>query len=273
MAGKHVAAIEADLNVRLIQRSTRSLVLTEAGRAYYIRCKRILEEYEEARREAGDAQEIVQGILRISAPITFGLMRLSDVIVSFMEKYPGVTIEMMLDDRYVDLITEGIDVAIRIGRLRDSDLIARRLAPCHMVLCASRRLLDRTGPLRTVEEIRRMPRLTYSGAVSAGDWTLIDSQGNSHVIDGPTRMAANNMQMLLAAALRGSGIAFGPSFVFEAHIAAGELVTLLPDHRTMDLAIHAVYPTNRHVPVKLRSFVDYLAASLGSTTSQDASIR
>jgi len=265
MAGKHVAAIEAELNVRLMQRSTRSLVLTEAGRAYYARCKRIIEEYEEAKREAGDTQEIVQGVLRIAAPITYGTMHLSDVMAGFLERHPGVTLEIMLSDRYVDLLAEGVDVAIRIGTLRDSDLVARRLASCRMVLCASRGLLDQIGPLRTVAELRRMPRLTFSDAVSAGDWTLIDAEGKSHVIDGPVRMAANNMQMLLAAVLRGNGVAYGLCFVFGAHIAAGDLVALLPEHRTSDLAIHAVYPTNRHVPLKLRSFVDHLAASLSPT--------
>jgi DNA-binding transcriptional LysR family regulator len=265
MAGKHVAAIEAELNVRLMQRSTRRLVLTEAGRAYYARCKRIIEEYEEAKREAGETQEIVQGVLRIAAPVTYGTMHLSDVMAGFMERHPGVTLEIMLSDRYVDLLAEGVDVAVRIGTLRDSDLVARRLASCRMVLCASHGLLDQIGPLRTVAELRRMPRLTFSDAVSAGNWTLIDAEGKSHVIDGPVRMVANNMQMLLAAVLRGNGVAYGPSFVFGAHIAAGDLVALLPDHRTSDLAIHAVYPTNRHVSLKLRSFVDHLAASLGST--------
>ena len=193
-------------------------------------------------------------------------------MAGFLERHPGVTLEIMLSDRYIDLLAEGVDVAIRIGTLRDSDLVARRLAPCRMVFCASRELLDQTGTPRTVAELRRMPRLTFSDAVSAGDWTLIDAAGRSHVIDGPVRMAANNMQFLLAAVLRGNGVAYGPSFVFGAHLAAGELVALLPDHRTSDLAIHALYPTNRHVSLKLRSFVDHLAASLGSTPPWDSAL-
>ncbi len=265
MAGKHVATIEAELNVRLMQRSTRSLALTEAGRAYYVRCKRIIEEYQEAKREAGEAQERVQGVLRVAAPMTYGTMHLTDVMAAFLERHPGITLEVLLSDRYVDLVAEGIDVAIRIGTLRDSDLVARRLAPCRMVLCASRGLLDQIGTPRTIAELRRIPRLTFSDAVSTSNWSLIDAEGQSHVIDGPVRMTANNMQMLLAAVLRGSGITYGPSFVFAAHLAAGELVALLPDHQAPDLAIHAVYPTNRHVSLKLRTFVDHLAASLGST--------
>lgn len=189
-------------------------------------------------------------------------MHLSDVMADFMERHPGVALEVVLSDSYVDLLAEGIDVAIRIGRLPDSALVARRLAPCRMVLCASPELLARVGRLETVAEVRRMPRLAFSDAVSPGDWTLIDAKGKSHVIDGPVRMTANNMQVLLAAISRGNGVAYGPSFVFDAHFAAGDLVALLPGYRTQNLAIHAVYPTNRYVPLKLRAFVDHLAASL-----------
>jgi len=262
MAGKHVAAVETEMNVRLMQRSTRSLTLTEAGRAYYARCKRILDEYEEARREAADAQGTVRGTLRVTAPVTYGAMYLSDIMAAYVQRHPHVTLDVMLSDRYADLVPEGIDVAIRIGTLRDSDLIARRLAPCPMMLCASPELLDCLGPFETVGELRHAPRLAFSDAVSAGAWTVVDPNGQAHVIDGPIRMTANNMQILLAAAVRGTGVAYGPSFVFEPDLATGRLIALLPDHQTTDLTIHAVYPTNRQVPLKLRSFVDHLAASL-----------
>ena len=264
MAGKHVAAIEAELGVRLMQRSTRSLVLTEAGRAYYARSKRIMDEYEDAKREAAEIQEVVRGVLRVAAPFTFGEMHLSASIASFVANYPEVVVDIILNDRYIDLLAEGVDVAIRIGRLRDSDLVARRLAPCRMLFCAAPSLLGRCGPLETIDELRRAPRLAFSDAVSGGDWTILDPTGREHGIDGPVRMHANNMRMLLAATLRGIGISYGPSFVFNEHIRSGALVALLPDHGTKDLAIHAVYPTSRHVPLKLRSFIDHLAKEFGS---------
>ena len=270
MAGKHVSAIEADLNIRLMQRSTRQLNLTDVGRAYYARCKRILEEVDDANREAGDAQQTVRGVLRITAPVTFGALHLGDVVARYLDVHPAVTVEVMLNDRYVDLLGEGIDVAIRIGRLLDSDLVARRLAPCRMVFCASPDFLARYGTPRNAEDLRRAPRLAFSEAVSAGDWTLTDPEGQPHPIDGPVRMAANNMQMLLAAALAGSGVAFGPTFVFGARIAAGDLVTVLPDHRSSsDLAIHAVYPTARNISLKARRFIDHLIASFGSEPPWD----
>ena len=269
MAGKHVSAIEADLNIRLMQRSTRQLSLTEVGRAYYARCKRILEDVDDANREASDAQRTVGGVLRITAPVTFGVMHLGGVLTRYLDQHPAVAVEVLLNDRYVDLLGEGIDVAIRIGRLLDSDLVARRLAPCRMAFCASPDFLERYGPVGNAEDLRRAPRLAFSEAVSAGDWTLTDPQGQPHRIDGPVRMAANNTQMLLAAALTGAGVAYGPTFVFGERIAAGDLVALLPDHRTSDLAIHAVYPTARHVSLKARRFIDHLIGSFGGEPPWD----
>jgi DNA-binding transcriptional LysR family regulator len=239
MAGKHVSSIEAELDVRLMQRSTRKLHLTEVGRAYYARCKRILEEYEDANHEASDAQQSVQGVLRVAAPITFGAMHLGEVVASYMDKHPQVSVEIMLNDRYVDLLAEGVDLAIRIGRLLDSDLVARRLAPCRMVVCAAPAFLKRHGVPRTIQDLCTAPRLAFSEAISSGDWTLIDPGGQVHVIDGPIRMAANNTQMLLAAAL------------------------------ATELTIHAVYPTKRHVSLKLRSFVEQLIASFGGMPPWD----
>jgi DNA-binding transcriptional LysR family regulator len=272
MAGKHVSAIEADLNVRLMQRSTRQLSLTEAGRAYYARCKRILEDVDDANREASDAQQIVRGVLRIAAPLTFGAMHLGGVVARYLEQHPQVTVEVTLGDRYIDLLGEGIDVAIRIGRLLDSDLVARRLAPCRMVFCASPDFLKRYGIPRDTAELRRAPRLAFSDSVSAGDWMLTDPAGQSHLIDGPVRMAANSTQMLLAAALAGAGVAYGPTFVFGERIAAGDLIALLPDHRTSDLAIHALYPTARNIPLKARRFIDHLVKSFGGDPPWDLAV-
>src|SRR6201997_1849662 len=160
MAGKHVSAIEADLGIRLMQRSTRQLSLTDAGRAYLARCKRILEEVDDANREASDAQQIVRGVLRVAVPLTFGAMHLGGVLARYLEQHPAVAVEVTLSDRYVDLLGEGIDVAIRIGRLLDSDLVARPLAPCRMVFCASPDFLKRYGTLRDAEDLRVSPAVS-----------------------------------------------------------------------------------------------------------------
>jgi DNA-binding transcriptional LysR family regulator len=269
MAGKHVSAIEEQLQVRLLQRSTRMLQLTEVGQAYYTRCKQILEEYDDAVMEARDAQQTVRGTLRVAVPTTFGAMHLGSVVAGYLAAYPDVAVETVLSDRYVDLLADRIDVAIRIGRLADSDLVARRLAPCRMVFCAAPSFLSRHGVPTAVEQLRQAPRLAFSEAISAGDWSLTDPAGNTHVIDGPIRLAANNMQTLLAAALAGVGVAYGPSFVFGEAIAAGALQRLMPSHQTSELAIHAVYPTRRHVSLKLRRFIEHLSASFGDQPPWD----
>lgn len=269
MAGKHVSAIEEQLKVRLLQRSTRKLTLTDVGKSYYTRCKRLLEEYEDANREAQDAQQSVHGILRVAAPTTFGALHLGRVVSNYLAEYPDVSIETTLSDRYVDLLADGIDVAIRIGRLQDSDLVARRLASCRMMFCAAPSFLARHGEPKTIEQLRQAPRLAFSQAVSAGDWSVTDANGQTYHIDGEIRLAANNMQMLLAAALTGAGVVYGPSFVFEQSIASGALRVLLPDHKTKDLAIHAIYPSKRHVSLKVRRFIEHLSMSFDDTQPWD----
>ncbi|MDR5818253.1 LysR family transcriptional regulator [Caballeronia sp. LZ033] len=259
MAGKHVSAIEAELNARLLQRTTRRLSLTDIGQTYYERARRILEAYDEANREASDAQGTARGVLRVAAPVSFGALHLGGVLARFLETHPHVNVEVQLADRYIDLIEAGVDVAIRIGRLQDPQLVTRKLAPCRMVVCASPAWLKQYGTPRHPDDLRQAPRLAFSEAVSANDWTLLDADQRAHVIDGPCRMAANDMQILLAAALAGAGIAYGPAFVFGDAIARGDLIALLPDYRAADLTIQAVYPSTRHIPVKVRRFVDCLA--------------
>ena len=269
MAGKHVSALEAELNARLLHRTTRRLSLTDTGQTYYERCKRILEAFDEARREASDSQGTARGVLRVAAPVTFGAMHLGDVVAHYMEDHPHVNVEVLLGDRYVDLIDAGVDVAIRIGRIEDPRLVTRRLAPCRMVVCASPAYLKRHGTPRKPDDLMRAQRLAFSEAVSAGDWTLHDRKNRTHVIDGPCRMTANNTQMLLASAIAGAGIVYGPTFVFGAHIRRGELVALLPAYRAADLTIQAVYPSARRIPLKVRRFVDYLAETFGDEPPWD----
>ncbi|WP_028222272.1 LysR family transcriptional regulator [Paraburkholderia oxyphila] len=273
MAGKHVSAIESQLNARLLQRTTRRLSLTDAGQTYYARCKQILEAYDEANREAGDTQVTARGVLRVAAPVTFGAMHLGAVVARYLEDHPHVNVEVLLEDRYVDLLEAGVDVAIRIGRLDDPALVTRRLAPCRMVVCASPAYLERHGTPRKPGDLQRAPRLAFSEAVSTGDWTLFDARKRAHVIDGPCRMAANNTQMLLASALAGAGIAYGPTFVFGEHLRRGALVALLPGYSATELVIQAVYPSARRIPLKVRRFVDYLTEAFGDDPPWDRKTR
>lgn len=269
MAGKYLSSLEASLNVRLIQRSTRKLSATDAGRAYYLRCKRILEEFEEANREVSDRSTMLRGQLRITAPVSFGMLHLGDLVARFMTEHPHITVDITLDDRYVDLHTSGIDVAIRIGRLADSELVARRLAPCRMVFCAAPSFIQRHGAALTPDDLRAASRLVFSGAVSAGGWNVSDAAQRQYLIDGPVRMQSNNMHMLLAAVLAGTGIAHGPTFVFGEYLASGKLVQLLPDFDNLELSVHAVFPSARYLPSKVRQFIDYLTAEWADGPSWD----
>ncbi|RFU44871.1 LysR family transcriptional regulator [Paraburkholderia sp. DHOC27] len=269
MAGKYVSAIEAELNARLLHRTTRRLSLTEIGHTYYARCKRILEAWDEANREASDARGTARGVLRVAAPVTFGAMHLGPVLARYLADHPHVNVEVSLSDRYVDLLETGVDVAVRIGRLPDSALVARRLAPCRMVICASPAFLEKNGTPRSPDDLQQAPRLTFSEAVSAGDWMLTDSQGRVHQVSGPSRLSANNTQLLLAAALEGSGIVYGPTFVFGEHIARGELIELLPDYHAAELTIQAVFPSAQHLSLKVRHLLDYLAAAFGDAPPWD----
>ena len=265
MAGKHVSAIESDLNVRLLQRSTRRLSLTDAGERYYERCKVILEVLEDANREASDVPKTPTGLLRGAAPVAFGAMHLGRIVSRYLEQFPEVSLDVVLEDKYADLLENRIDVAIRVGRLEDPTLVTRRLAPCRMVLCASPEYLKKHGTPETPDDLSRAPRLAFSQAVSAGDWTIYDAQGRPHCIEGPCRMTANNIQLLLESVLAGTGIAYGPNFVFGEHIKQGKLIKLLPAYRTTELTIQAVYPSAIRIPFKVRSFVDFIAKALGDT--------
>lgn len=265
MAGKHVSAIESDLNVRLIQRSTRRLSLTDAGQRYYERCKVILEALEEANREASDVQATPRGLLRVAAPVAFGAIHLGAIVSRYLEQFPEVSLDVVLEDKYIDLLENRIDVAIRVGHLADPSLVTRRLAPCRMVLCASPEYLKKHGTPGTPEDISSAPRLAFSQAVSAGDWTIYDPEGRLHRIESACRITANNIQLLLEAALAGTGIAYGPSFVFREHIKQDRLVELLPAYKTTELTIQAVYPSAIRIPFKVRSFVDFIAEALRDT--------
>lgn len=249
---------------------TRRLHLTEGGQLYYRRCRGVLEELDEAQREIGDIGAGPRGALRVAAPVSFGSMHLGGPIARYMKANPNVTVETDLDDRYVDLVEKGIDLAIRIGRLADSSLIARRLAPCHMIACASPDYLARHGTPRTPEELAQHRRLAFSAAESPDDWTFVDTAGGRHAVGGKASLLSNNVQLLTAAALEGAGIVYGPTFILGEHLRTGTLWPLLPNFSTADLGIHAIYPSARYVPTKVRRLIDQLQRELGDDPPWEA---
>lgn len=262
MATKHVDALEERLGIKLFHRTTRKLSLNEAGRQYLEFCLRILPDIEETEAAVSSQRIDVIGTLRLSAPISFGVRYIAPLIPAFSALHPGVTVDLGLNDRYVDLIDEGWDMTVRIGRLADSRLIARRLAPTKMVVAATPAYLDAHGRPRGVGDLLDYNCLSYSlsDATGAREWIF----GTRNQLRVPIRgnFIANNGDALVAAALSGQGILYGPDFLIADHVAAGRLELLPLDEPTYDMAgIFAVYPPDRRPPAKVRAMVDFLAAA------------
>jgi DNA-binding transcriptional LysR family regulator len=239
------------------------------GRAYYQRSRRILEEFEEAQREAGDLQVSPQGTLRITVSGCFAALHMGGPIARYMREHPGIRVEILASDNFVDLVHEGIDMAIRIGRLADSNLVARNIGNCRMVMCAAPSYLKRVGEPKTPSDLRKHPRLAFSEAVSPGDWTLRDARGRSHVIDGPCQLLSNCMQLLPSVAIQEGGIVYGPSFVLGEALLQGTLVQVLPKYAASDLGIHTVVPSSRYVSTKVRHLIDQLGEEFGENPPWD----
>lgn len=263
MATKHVVAIEARLGIKLFNRTTRRVTPTEAGRRYLRSCERILAEIEEAEEAAAADRVAPRGMLRISVPVSFGIRHIAPALAEFGRLYPGVSVELGLNDRFVDLIEEDWDLAVRIGRLRDSSLVARRLAPCRTIVCAAPSYLAAKGTPRTLAELREHNCLGYTlpDPHDAERWRF-GSHGETVVRIGGN-LRASNGEALRAAAVAGQGLIYQPTFLVGSDIRAGRLVPVRLDQPTADdLAVHAVRPPDRQPPARVQAFIDFLAERL-----------
>lgn len=254
---RHIGELEARLGVRLLQRTTRRLSLTEEGQVFHTRCKEILASVGEAEDEISTQTGTASGLLRISAPVTFGVRHLAPLWGDFRERHPKVTLDITLADRVVDLIEEGYDLAIRIGRLADSTLVSRKLAATRMVLCASPRYLETRGTPRHPHELAAHAILAYSYWSTRDEWQFEGPDGPVSVRTQPC-LTTNSGDTCRAAALVHQGVILQPSFVVDEDLAARTLVELMPEYRAVELGIYAVYPTRKHVPAKVRVLIDFL---------------
>jgi DNA-binding transcriptional LysR family regulator len=261
MVTKHIAALEARLGAKLFHRTTRRLSITEAGRSYLESSERILAEIEAADAAVAADRVEPRGMLRINAPVSFGSRQIAPLLAEFAARYPRTSVELGLNDRLVDLAEEGWDLAIRIGDLSDSSLIARRIAPCRIVVCAAPSYLQARGIPHTVSSLAAHNCLGYtlSQRTPVDRWTF-GARGEVGVrVSGNLR--ANNGDALLAAALAGQGIIHQPSFIVADDLDAGRLVALILDQPNVELGgIYAVYLPDRHPPAKVRAFIDFIAA-------------
>lgn len=269
MVTKHVAALEDRLGVKLLHRSTRKLALTEEGRTYLSACERILAEIEEAEASASLDRIEPRGTLRLNVPLTFGFRQVVPALAAFSRLYPAVSFDLGLADRYVDLMEEGWDLAIRIGRLKDSSLVVRRLAVCRTVVCASPAYLKEHGTPQDLDDLARHNCLGYTlpSAVGANRWTFGTDGEIAVPIQGNLR--ANNGDALLAAAVAGQGVIYQPTFIVGDNLREGSLVPVLRAFPTYEPGIHAVLPSGRQAPAKVRAFVAFLADRFGPEPDWD----
>ena len=264
MVAKHVAGLEADLGLTLINRTTRRQSLTDIGLAYYDRCKVVLAEVEAADALAQEMLSQPRGVLRISAPITFGAFSLAPFVTRYLARYPDVQIDLSLSDRYVDPIEDGYEVLIRIGELEDSSLIARPLAPYKLIACASPSYLAQHGEPETPEDLLHHDCLAYMNDRSAMPcrWAFTKN-GSTHEVKINGRLRSDHWKALLHATTEGFGITLGPADVLVPEINEGRLVQVLPDYMGPSRPMHVLYPSHRKPTAKIRSFIEALVSVFG----------
>jgi DNA-binding transcriptional LysR family regulator len=258
-----VSDLEAHLGVRLLNRTTRRISLTEAGRAFHERSVQLLADLEEAESSASAGAAVPRGTLRLSGPVTFGTQQLAPALAQFMQRYPTVKLELELSDRMVDLVDEGFDAAVRIGAVGGQNLVARRVGSTRLVCCASPAYVAAHGEPRSPEDLVRHACLLYQYAPQRDTWTFTDKQGVERRIRVGGPAYANNGAFLVALARDGIGIAYEPDFIVGDDVRAGRLVPLLRGYSGATGAINVVYASRRHLSAKVRAFTEFLAQYLG----------
>lgn len=261
---KQISRLESHLNVRLLHRTTRKLSLTDAGELYYRHAVKALDEA----RAAEDAVTLMRGhprgVLRISTPMSFGLLHISPVISKFIQQHPELRLDIVMEDRITDLVEGGFDLAIRVGKLApDSNLVARQLATCSFYLCAAPAYLDRRGIPNEPADLLKHDCLLFSHAPKINEWQF-------HGVDGPVTvkvagsLQANSGLVLREAALAGLGLVRMPAAAIGPDLQAGRLRRVLPNYSIQALTVYAVFPEGRHIPAKSRLFIDFLTHHWGT---------
>jgi len=271
-ASKEVARLEARLSARLLQRTTRKVSLTDVGAAFYERTVSILEQLEESAQAVIEMQSVPVGNLRVAVPTSYGRMMLMPAINEFMTQHPRLTLDLVFADRRVDLVAEGVDLAVRVGHLSDSSLFARRIGAMDFVVCASPEYLDRHRPVEHPGQLRDHSCMEFSLRYDRGSWAFNGPDGPQKVrIDGNYRTDLG--EALVDAAVHGLGIIYVPKFLAAAELERGRLQTVLDDWLPSAIPVWAIYPHNRHLSAKVRLLVDHLVnASIDPKSSCGAEL-
>jgi DNA-binding transcriptional LysR family regulator len=255
---RHVADLEQRLGARLLHRTTRRLSLTDDGQLFFARAKEMLAALDEAESEISSRSGEPSGLLRINAPLTFGVLHLAPLWGRFARLYPKVSLDIELSDRVVDLVEEGYDLAVRITNLPNSQLVSRQLATTRMIACASPQYLAQHGTPVHPSELAEHEVISYSYWAARNEWTFTAPDDSLVTVRTHARIHANNGDTCRAAALDHQGVILQPDFLVADDLRRGDLVELLPTYRAMTLGIHAVYPSRKHLPIKTRRLVDFL---------------
>jgi len=261
---RDVAELERHLDARLLNRTTRRLSLTEAGRTFHERAVQLLADLEEAEQSASEGGVTPRGTLKLTCPITYGERVLAPVIAAFVARYPEVRVDIDQSDRIVDLVDEGFDLAVRIGTIKSQLLVARRIGAAGVVCCASPAYLARHGTPRAPEDLAKHACLTYEFSPTPNQWRFLAPDGSERAVRIGGPMHANNGRMLAALAAEGVGIVNETDFNAAPEIESGRLVPILTGWSQPSIPIHAAYPSRRHLSAKVRAFVDHLAAALAA---------
>jgi DNA-binding transcriptional LysR family regulator len=266
LVGKHVRTLEQHLGVRLLNRTTRRHHLTEIGASYYEKVKAILAEVDAAEGLAADSRAKPSGLLRINAPVTFGIHALMPRLTEYMAAYPEVQVEAALANRYVNAIEEGADVVFRVGELVDSSFVARRLAPYRLVLCAAPSYLAAHAKIRSPMDLASHNCLSFPYTELRTHWTFEGPEGMLTVpVAG--RLTVDSGEALLVAARAGAGLLLQPAELVEPEIAAGTLMRVLPKYATPSRPLHLLYARDRQMTPKLRTFIDFAVATFGKAST------
>ncbi|PNK60670.1 LysR family transcriptional regulator [Psychrobacter sp. FDAARGOS_221] len=267
-ASRRLKELETRLNAQLISRTTRNSTLTDAGRQYYEQARNILSDVDILNEEISGVKAHIEGTLKMTAPLSFGLMHLSDLIDRYAKQHPNLAFELDFSDRHVDLVEEGYELGIRIGELKDSSYQARRLTEIRYVLCASPDYIAKAGMPTSLETLQTHDFLQY-GLAKQSSLLLIDSDQQQHRLNTTSSIKANNGDFLVKMAAKGHGIAFIPTFIAYEALLDGTLIPLMTDYELPTINAYAVYPKNRYVSQRCRFFIDFIIEQIGDNPYWD----
>jgi len=265
---KQVSALERELGARLLTRTTRKLSLTEEGERYFAQARRLLAEIAEAEATLRQGEQQLSGWLRVAAPVGLGRMKLMPLVQDFMAAHPAVKIDLRLSDGFVDLVEQGIDVAIRIGELPDSSMVARRISTTWRLLMAHRDYVRRMPPLRHPDDLAQHNCLIYSELATRNAWSFTAGAGAQEaagavvVVRAEGNLQTNSSEVMRAAILGGMGVGYSPAWLVDGELASGEVVRLLPDWEAAALPVNALYPRERAGSAKVRAFIEHMIQGL-----------